>query len=262
MKTLDGKTAIVTGGGTGIGRSVALMLAAEGARVAVVGRRKAPLEQVVAEIERDKGTAVARTCDLTRSAEARALGAWAVQTLGGVDILVNNAGQSSHARSIRWVPQDQWDDVINVNLTGVYALTQTVLPSMIERGAGTVVTVASLAATRPGGLGGVAYSAAKAGARAMMQAIHAELRNKGIRSCTIIPAEVDTPILDKRPLVPDAQARSTMMQADDVARAILLVCTMPQRTVIEEIVMSPTFQRDTSRDVAAGWAAGAPPGAK
>jgi NADP-dependent 3-hydroxy acid dehydrogenase YdfG len=258
MGTLAGKTAIVTGGGTGIGRAVALMLAAEGARVAVVGRRKAPLEAVVAEIERDKGTAVAKTCDLTKSAEARALGAWALQTLGGVDILINNAGQSSHARSIRWVPQEQWDEVINVNLTGAYALTQTVLPSMIERRAGTVVTVASLAATRPGGLGGVAYSAAKAGARAMMQAMHAELRNKGIRSCTIVPAEVDTPILDKRPLVPDAQARATMMQAEDVARAILLVCTMPQRTVIEEIVMSPTFQRDTSKDIAAGLTAGAP----
>jgi NADP-dependent 3-hydroxy acid dehydrogenase YdfG len=238
------------------------MLAAEGARVAVAGRRREPLEQVVAEIERDKGTAVARTCDLRRAEEARALGAWAIGTFGGVDILINNAGQSSHARSIRWVPQDQWDDVINVNLTGVYALTQTVLPSMIERGAGTVVTVASLAAARPGGLGGVAYSAAKAGARAMMQAMHAELRNKGIRSCTIVPAEVDTPILDKRPLVPDAQARATMMQAEDVARAILLVCTMPQRTVIEEIVMSPTFQRDTAKDIAAGLAAGAPPDAR
>jgi NADP-dependent 3-hydroxy acid dehydrogenase YdfG len=262
MRALEGKTAVVTGGGTGIGRSVALMLAAEGARVVVVGRRRELLEQVVAEIEQEKDTAVAKTCDLTRSHEARELGAWAVRTFGGVDILVNNAGQSSHARSIRWVPQDQWDDVVNVNLTGVYALTQTVLPSMIERGGGTVVTVASLAATRPGGLGGVAYSAAKAGARAMMQALHAELRNRGIRSCTIIPAEVDTPILDKRPLVPDAQARSTMMQAEDVARAILLVCTMPQRTVIEEIVMSPTFQRDTSKDVAAGLAAGAPPDAR
>lgn len=262
MKTLEGKIAIVTGGGTGIGRSVALMLAAEGARIALAGRRKEPLEQVVSAIQREKGTAVAKTCDLTRSNEARELGAWAVKTFGGVDILINNAGQSSHARSIRWVPQDQWDDVINVNLTGVYALTQTVLASMVDRGAGTVVTVASLAATRPGGLGGVAYSAGKAGVRAMMQAMHAELRNKGIRSCTIVPAEVDTPILDKRPLVPDAQARSTMMQAEDVARAIVLVCTMPQRTVIEEIVMSPTFQRDTSKDVAAGLAAGAPRGAK
>src|SRR2546425_9610977 len=77
----------------------------------------------------------------------------------------------------------------------------------------------------------------------MMQALHAELRNRGIRATTIIPAEVDTPILDKRPLVPGEKERSTMMQADDVARAILLCCAMHQRTVLEEIVMSPTFQR-------------------
>ena len=261
MKTLEGKVAIVTGGGSGIGRAVGLMLAGEGARVVLAGRRKEPLAQVVADIEREKGTAVARTCDLTKSADARELGAWAVKTFGGVDILINNAGESSHARSIRWTPQEQWESVINVYLTGVYALTQSVLQSMLDRGAGTVVTVASLAALRPGGLGGVAYGAAKAGARAVMQATHAELRNKGIRACTIFPAEVDTPILDKRPLVPDAKARSTMMQAEDVASAILLVCTMPQRTVIEEIVISPTFQRDVSKDVAAGWAAGAPPGA-
>jgi len=262
MKTLEGKIALVTGaGGTGIGRATALMLAAEGARVAVAGRRKEPLEQVVAEIQRDKGAA-SKTCDLTKPHDARELGAWAVKTFGGVDILVNNAGQSSHARSIRWVGQDEWDAVLGVNTTGVYALTQTLLPSMLERGAGTVITVASMAALRPGGFSGVAYGVAKAGARAMMQALHTELRNRGIRATTILPAEVDTPILDKRPLVPDAQARSTMMQAEDVARAILTCCTMPSRTVIEEIVMSPTFQRDTSKDVAAAYAAGAPPGVR
>src|SRR5918911_5075405 len=132
MKRLEGKVAIVTGGGSGIGRSVALMLAGEGARVVVVGRRKEPLAQVVAEIEREKGTAAARTCDLTKSAEARELGAWAVKTFGGVDILINNAGESSHARSIRWIGQDEWDAVLGVNTTGVYALTQSVLPSMLE----------------------------------------------------------------------------------------------------------------------------------
>jgi len=262
MKTLEGKIALVTGGGSGIGRATALMLAAEGARVALAGRRKEPLAQVVAEIEREKGTAVVKTCDLTKAREARELGAWVVKTFGGLDILINNAGQSSHARSIRWVGQDEWDAVLGVNTTGVYALTQSVLPSMLERGAGTVVTVASLAALRPGGFSGVAYGVAKAGARAMMQALHTELRNKGIRATTIVPAEVDTPILDKRPLVPDANARSTMMQAEDVARAILLCCTTPQRTVIEEIIMSPTFQRDVSKDIAAAYAAGAPPGVK
>jgi NADP-dependent 3-hydroxy acid dehydrogenase YdfG len=260
MKALEGKVALVTGAGTGIGRATALLLAAEGARVALAGRRKEPLERVVADIERDKGTAVATTCDLAKPPQARELGAWALATLGGVDILINNAGQSSHVRSVRWIGQDEWDAVLGVNTTGVYALTQTLLPRMIERGAGTVVTVASMAALRPGGFSGVAYGVAKAGARALMQAMHTELRNRGIRATTILPAEVDTPILDKRPLVPDAKARSTMMQPEDVARAILLVCTMPPRTVIEEIVMSPTFQRDTSRDVAAAYAAGAPPG--
>jgi NADP-dependent 3-hydroxy acid dehydrogenase YdfG len=262
MKTLEGKTALVTGAGTGIGRATALMLAAEGARVAVAGRRREPLEQVVADIQRDKGTALWKTCDLTRPQQARELGAWALQTLGGVDILINNAGQSSYARSIRWIGQEEWDSVLGVNTTGVYALTQTLLPAMLERGAGTVITVASMAALRPGGFSGAAYGVAKAGARAMMQAIHTELRNKGIRATTIIPAEVDTPILDKRPMPPDARARATMMQAEDVARAIMTCCTMPQRTVIEEIVMSPTFQRDVSKDIAASYAAGAPPGAK
>lgn len=262
MKALDGRTALVTGGGSGIGRATALLLAAEGARVAVAGRRKEPLERVVADIERDTGTAAPRTCDLTKPHEARALGGWALETFGGVDILINNAGQSSHARSIRWIGQDEWDAVLAVNTTGVYALTQSVLPSMLARGGGTVVTVASMAALRPGGFSGVAYGVAKAGARAMMQALHAELRNRGIRATTILPAEVDTPILDKRPLVPDAEARSTMMQPEDVARAILLVCTMPPRTVIEEIVMSPTFQRDTSRDIAVAYAAGAPADAR
>ena len=262
MKALEGKVALVTGAGTGIGRATALMLAAEGARVAVTGRRKEPLDQVVAEIEREKGTAVARTCDLTKPHEARELGAWALATLGGVDVLINNAGQSSSRRSIRWIGQDEWDAVLGVNTTGVYALTQSLLPSMLERGTGTVITVASMAALRPGGFSGVAYGVAKAGARALMQALHTELRNRGIRATTILPAEVDTPILDKRPLPPDAKARATMMQPEDVARAIVLVCTMPPRTVIEEIVMSPTFQRDTSKDVAAAYAAGAPPGAK
>jgi NADP-dependent 3-hydroxy acid dehydrogenase YdfG len=260
MKTLEGKVALVTGAGTGIGRATALMLAAAGARIAIAGRRKEPLDQVVGEIERAKGTAVAKTCDLTKPAQARELGAWVLKTFGGVDMLINNAGQSSYVRSIRWIGQDEWDSVLGVNTTGVYALTQTLLPTMLERGAGTVITVASMAALRPGGFSGAAYGVAKAGARAMMQALHTELRNKGIRATTILPAEVDTPILDKRPLPPDAQARSTMMQPEDVARAILLVCTMPHRTVIEEIVMSPTFQRDTSKDVAAAYAAGAPPG--
>jgi len=110
----------------------------------------------------------------------------------------------------------------------------------------------------PGLIGGAPYGAAKAGVRNLMGHVHAVLRDKGIRATTIMPAEVDTPILDRRPLVPDARARATMMQPEDVARAVLLCVTLPPRTVIEEIVMSPTIQRDMSADVATAARVGEP----
>jgi NADP-dependent 3-hydroxy acid dehydrogenase YdfG len=261
MGVLDGQVAIMTGGGTGIGRSAALMLAAEGALVVVSGRRKAPIEAVAGEIAAAGGRAAARVCDVARPSEARALAEWTVAQYGRVDVLVNNAGHSSKARNVRWVRQEEWDSVIGVNLTGVYALTQAVLPNMIERGGGTIITISSLAALKPGLIGGAPYGAAKAGVRNLMGHVHTVLREKGIRATTIMPAEVDTPILDNRPLVPDDKARATMMQAEDVARAILLCVTLPARTVIEEIVMSPTILRDQSADLRTARDLGATPNA-
>ena len=260
MGVLDGQVVIMTGGGTGIGRSAALMLAAEGAQVVVAGRRKAPIEAVAGEIAQAGGRAVARACDVAKPGEARALAQWTVAQYGRVDVLVNNAGHSSKVRNVRWVSQEEWDSVLAVNLTGIYALTQAVLPGMIERGGGTIVTVSSLAALKPGLIGGAPYGAAKAGVRNLMGHVHTVLREKGIRATTIMPAEVDTPSLDNRPLPPDVKARATMMQAEDVARAIMLCVTLPPRTVIEEIVMSPTILRDQSADLKTARDIGAPPG--
>ena len=258
MGRLDGQIAIVTGGGSGIGREAARMLAAEGAHVVVAGRRRQPLDTVVEEIKKAGGNATARQADVAKHAEAVELARFTVATLGRVDVLVNSAGHSSKARSIRWVGKDEWDSVLDVNLNGVYALTQAVLPGMIERGGGTIVTVGSVAAFRPGLIGGAPYGAAKAAVRNLMGHVHTVLRDKGIRATVIMPAEVDTPILEKRPLAPDAKARATMMQPEDVARAILLAVTLPPRTVIEELVMSPTIQRDMTADIAAAARVGAP----
>jgi NADP-dependent 3-hydroxy acid dehydrogenase YdfG len=255
---LAGKVALVTGAGTGIGRCTALMLAAEGAAVAIAGRRKEPLEAVVKEIEKAGGRAAARTCDVGRIADAKALGAWAVETFGRVDILVNNAGHSSKIRSVRWADEEQWRSVVDTNLHGVWALTKTVLPGMIERKEGTIITVSSIAGIRPGLIGGAPYGAAKAAARNLMGSVLNELRNQGIRATTILPGEVDTPILDNRPLNPDAKARATMMMPEDIAETILLVATLPQRAAVEEIVMSATFARDTSKDIEVARNMGAP----
>jgi NADP-dependent 3-hydroxy acid dehydrogenase YdfG len=258
MGRLDGQVAIVTGAGSGIGRAAALMLAAEGATVVAVGRRPAPLDALVAEIARRGGRADTLAADVGDPDQAGRLARAAVERHGRVDILVNNAGSSSRVRNIRWVGRDEWERVFAVNMTGVYLLTQAVLPGMIERGGGTIVTVSSAAAFRPGLLGGAPYGAAKAAARNLMGHVHTVLRDKGIRATTILPAEVDTPILDNRPLVPDARARATMMQPEDVAAAILLCVTMPARTVVEEIILSPTVTRDLSADLAVARDLGGP----
>ena len=150
---------------------------------------------------------------------------------------------------MRYVKQDDWQSVFNVNVEGVYRLTQAVLPNMIDNGGGTIVTVSSMAALSPGLMGGAPYSSAKAAVAAMMTALREEVSEYGIRSCTVYPAEVDTPILDNRPLPPDAKARSTMMQPEDIAEAILLCMRMPHRTNINDIVIRPTILRDTSEDI-------------
>ena len=258
MGALDGQVAIVTGGGSGIGRETARMLAAEGAQVVVSGRRQGPLDGTVADIVGAGGRAVARTADMESATDPAALAAWTLERFGHVDILINNAGHSSTVRAILWVRKADWDSVLTANLTGVYLITQAVLPGMIARGGGTIVTVSSVAGIRPGLMGGAPYSAAKAAVRNLMGHIHSEHRDKGIRATTILPAEVDTPILDRRPLPPDARARSTMMQPEDVARAIMLCVTLPPRTVIEEIVMVPTVPRDFTADIRAASAIGGP----
>ena len=249
MGSLDGKIAIITGAGSGIGRETARLFAAEGADLVLVGRRIAPLEEAAEEVVALGRKAIAHSADLEDGEAAAAVTDVALSHFGRVDILVNNAGHSNKVRSILHVGPEEWDSVFKVNVEGVYRLTQTAVRGMVERGAGTVVTVSSMAALTPGLLGGVAYSEAKGAAHNIMRCMNSELRSKGIRACTIFPGEVDTPILDGRPLPRPAEARATMMQPQDVAAAILLCVAMPQRTHVQEIVMTPTQPRDMGEEL-------------
>ena len=260
MGALDKQIAIVTGGGSGIGRATALQLAREGARVVVTGRRQGPLDAVVAEVRAAGGEAWARSADLEQREQLQALVRWTEAELGAVDILINNAGASSRVRNILWVDQNDWDATLAVNLNAVYVLIQAVLPGMLAKGGGTVVTVSSLAAVRPGLLGGAPYGAAKAAVSNLMTFLHATFRNQNIRSTTILPGEVNTPIMDTRVRPPTAEERARMVDPDDVARAILLVCTLPARTTIEQLVISPTFARDQGPDTEISRWTGAPDG--
>ena len=251
MGSLKNKVAIVTGSGTGIGQACALMFADEGATLVLVGRRREPLEKTASDCESRGSSVLVLPTDLEDGDAAEKVVLQTIQHCGRVDILINNAGHSSRVRSVKYVDPDEFQSVFRVNVEGLYRITQAAVRDMLLRQEGTVITVSSMAAITPGLLGGLPYGAAKAASFNMMRSINAELRAEGIRACTILPGEVDTPILDNRPLPPDAEARETMMQAEDVAAAILLCASMPQRTLIEEMTMLPTQPRNVSSDMKA-----------
>ncbi|KQN53429.1 SDR family oxidoreductase [Erwinia sp. Leaf53] len=257
-QTLKGQVALVTGAGSGIGRSSAAALAAAGARVVLVGRRIEVLEGVAAALRQQGGDVWPRVCHIERKAEVTALIAAVEAELGAVDILVNNAGSASKTLNARWIEEQEWQQVQDVNLKAVFLLTQAVLPGMLKRGAGTVITVSSLAALRPNLLGGAAYGAAKAGVRNFMAYLHNTYRNDGIRATCILPGEVNTPIMNSRARPPEQAVRDAMVQPEDVAEAIVLCASLPPRTVIEELRIAPTRLRDISGDLEISRWQGAP----
>ena len=251
MGSLEGKIAIITGAGSGIGRSTALAFAREGADMVIVGRRLSPLEAVASEVGKLGRKAVVHSVDLEDGDAAAAVTDVAIAEFGRVDILVNNAGHGSKGRSMLYIGKKEWDSVFRVNVEAVFRLTQTAVRDMVKRGEGTVITVSSVAALTPGPLGGAAYSSAKAASYNMMRGLYGDLRAKGIRACTVLPGEVNTPILDNRPLPPSEEARATMMHPDDIAEAILLCASLPKRTQVHEIVLLPTQPRDTAEELKA-----------
>jgi NADP-dependent 3-hydroxy acid dehydrogenase YdfG len=166
-----------------------------------------------------------------------------------VDVLLNNAGINTKARNLHNISLEDWRHVVAVNLSGSFYCARKALETMRRQRSGTIINLVSGAGRRASGLSGVAYSAAKAGQASLTQSINDEARGFGVRACSIYPGEVDTPIIDQRPVVPPPEARATMLQSEDVAAAILLVATLPPRATIEELVIRPTRPRDTRGEV-------------
>ena len=249
MGGFDGQVAIVTGGGSGIGEATAIALARAGVRVAVVGRRQQPLEEVVSAVASAGGTAFAAPADVADPEAVAAVAQAVVERWGRVDLLVNNAGTNVPRRDMAGMSVSDWNAVVQVNLTGTFLMTQAVLPVMRRLQAGTVVNVSSIAGWRPSALSGPAYSAAKAGVNALTESVNLAERRHGIRACAICPGEVATPILDSRPQPPSPEARATMLQPEDVAAAILFVAALPQRATVELLTIQPTAQRDVTAEL-------------
>jgi len=220
---LSGKIALVTGGSRGIGRAAALALAEAGADVAVnLQHRKAEAEAVRGEIERLGRRAVAVKADVSLSSEVARLVETVEKALGGIDILVNNAGISRPQPLVEITEQD-WDDVLAVNLKSMFLVTQAVLPGMRQRKWGRIINLSSVAA-QLGGVIGPHYAASKAGAIGLTHSYAALLAKEGITANAIAPALIETAMITSNPKArPDLVPMGTFGKVEEVADVVVML---------------------------------------
>lgn len=234
MARLSGKAAFITGGGSGIGRACALLFAQEDARVAVAGRRREPLEQVVREITAAGGEALAVACDVTRSADVEHAVRAARQHFGRLDVVVNNAG-ALLAANAEQTSEEQWTHLIDVNLKGTFLVSRAALPAMRRAGSGSIVNIGSV-------LGIIAmkdraaYCAAKGGVTSLTKAMALDHAHEHIRVNCICPSIVETEMMAEifaRHPEPEALRRLRIAQIplgrmgrpEDVARLALFLAS-------------------------------------
>jgi len=242
--SLQGKVAWVTGGGSGIGLAGAKALAAAGAHVVISGRTARTNESGLAELKK-LGSAEANLLDVGDRAAVQRTATDIEKRHGRIDILVTSAGTNigGGKRNLGTMTLEGWVHAVRINLNGLFYCCFAVLPGMRARKDGVIINISSWAGRYASVLTGPAYNATKRAVIAISESINMEECANGIRATSILPGEVATPIMEKRPVPPSAEERARMAQAEDFGRAILFVATMPARTCVNELVMAPTWNR-------------------
>ena len=228
---LEGKVALITGAGRGIGRSIALTLARAGADLAITSRTASQLEGVATEIKSLGKEVVASSTDISKEDEVGGFVKKTLDRFEKIDILVNNAGTFRGAHVVD-MPTEDWDRIINTNLRGTFFMTRAVLPSMIERSDGTIVMVSSTSSKRADP-GGSAYAASKFGMMGFAMSLLYEVREHNVRVVVVSPSAVDT-----RPLPTEeipAGGSGARLRAEDIAETVLHMVSLPNRALVREV---------------------------
>ena len=236
MDSLTNKIALVTGAGKGIGRAVALALAAEGAHVGLLARTEADLLALAAEISAAGGTAALAVADVADRTAVNLAVAKIQQELGPIDILINNAGIGTFAKFLDMEP-DAWEHIIQVNLMGTYYVTRAVLPGMIARQAGDIINISSTAGLRASA-GASAYSASKFAVMGLTEALMQEVRKHNIRVSALAPSTVATDLALSNNLTDGNPEK--VMQPEDLAEFIVAQLKLNRRIFIKEAGMWST----------------------
>ena len=236
---LSKQTAVVVGGGSGMGESISLGLASEGATVIVAGRRQAKLDEVARQ---DSENIFTHTVDVANRDSVRTLFEWIHEQFGQLHLLVNCAGANVPKRSMSELDPEDWDKLMNINATGAFNCMHFGLPLMRPHKSGLVINISSTSGKRAAPLGGVAYNASKFAMAALGTSATEDERENGIRVTTIFPGEVDTPILDDRPTPPSAEHRAQILKPSDIAEITLTIAKLPPLAHVPELVIKPIGQ--------------------
>ena len=239
MKRLTDTIAIVTGASSGIGQGIAVRLAQEGCAVVLNGRNEEALKATTEGIRAGGGNTHHVVADVTDRSAVDHLIDETLARFGRIDILVNSAGINTKKRAIADIALEDWDRVIDINLTGTFNGVRAVLPQMRKQESGLIINISSMAGVRASVVGGAAYSASKFAVGSLTHSINQEEGKHGIRACVICPGEVDTPILEQRPVEVPPERRRRILRVEDIGEVALFVATMPPRAVVQEIHVYP-----------------------
>lgn len=243
MGTLSGRIAWLTGAGSGIGQAGAVELAKAGATVVISGRRAEALEDTRRLVAAAGGEVEKLPLDVADKRQVAHAAKALLDRHGRCDILVNSAGVNVPRRYYKELAPDDWDKVIGINLNGALYCMTAVLPAMRAQRGGLVINISSWLGRWVGYLGGAAYGAAKTALATLTHHLNIEEGMHGIRGCVIYPGEVATSILKGRPVPPAQEDLDRMLKPEDLGRTIRFVAEMPAHVCLNEIVITPTWNR-------------------
>jgi len=231
---LSGKVALVTGSGKGIGAAIARKLAELGATTVVSGRTRSDLERTASAITQVGGKAVVQECDVSNLKSVEALAQRVGAELGGLHALVNNAGIGGFKTPLLQMSPEVWDQILNINLRGVFYCIRSLAPLMIRSGGGHIINISSLAGKNPL-LNGAAYAASKWGLNGLSYSVAEELRGNNIRVSVVCPGSTNTDLSPH-----EGKSQEKMLQPDDVAQVIEMLVRQAPQSFVSEVLIRPT----------------------
>lgn len=237
---LKDKIVLVTGGGSGIGLGIATAFAAEGCHVFITGRTEETLKKAAESIS-GSGTIQYKTCDVSNRDDVKQAFDLVKNSKGDPDILVNSAGINVPKRQFKDVDPADWDKVMGVNATGVFNCIHAALPGMRAKGEGFIVNINSVSGIHTILFGGLQYCASKYAAASVGTFTNLEEAQNGIRVTNIYPGETNTPILEKRAVVPPPEKRAQMLHPEDIAACVITIAKLPKRAVVTDLVITPPY---------------------